>query len=45
MSINIGLKLANQHPDGGITAQIIMSEVLAIAPENWGEGVRVHDCK
>ncbi|CAI8890677.1 hypothetical protein EMIT0P258_60150 [Pseudomonas sp. IT-P258] len=24
MSINIGLKLANQHPDGGITAQIIV---------------------
>ncbi|MCP2066467.1 polymorphic toxin type 44 domain-containing protein [Pseudomonas laurylsulfatiphila] len=45
VSISIGTKLAIQYPNGGITAQIIMNEVLAIAPENWGDGVRVHSCK
>lgn len=45
VSISIGIKLYNQHPNGGITAQIIMSEVLAIKPANWGEGIRVHVCK
>ena len=44
VSISIGIKLANQHLDGGITADMIMNEVLAVAPEKWGEGVRVHDC-
>ena len=45
VSISIGVSLANQHPGGGITAQIIMKKVLAVAPENWGEGVRVHICE
>jgi uncharacterized Zn-binding protein involved in type VI secretion len=44
VSISIGIKLANQHLDGGITADMIMNEVLAVAPEKWGEGVRVHEC-
>lgn len=24
---------------------IIMSDVLAVPPESWGEGVRVHECR
>ncbi|MNN77939.1 hypothetical protein D3C81_1944460 [compost metagenome] len=34
--------------DGGvveITAQMIMNKVLAVAPENLGDGVSVHVCK
>lgn len=45
VSISIGVKLAHQHPHGGITAKIIMDEVLAVAPENWGEGISVHVCR
>ncbi|PXX52751.1 Zn-binding Pro-Ala-Ala-Arg (PAAR) domain-containing protein, incolved in TypeVI secretion [Pseudomonas sp. LAMO17WK12:I10] len=45
ISISIGIKLFSQHPNGGITAEMIMAEVLAVAPEQWGEGVRVHTCK
>jgi len=45
VSISTGIKPANQHPDGGIIAQMIMNKVLAVAPENWGEGIRVHVCK
>lgn len=45
VSISIGVKLYKQHPNGGITAKIIMDEILAVAPENWGDGVRVHECK
>ncbi|KAB0487020.1 hypothetical protein F7R15_07615 [Pseudomonas reinekei] len=45
VSISIGIKLANQHPEGGISAQMIMNKVLAVPPENWGDGVRVHVCK
>ncbi|MNO09494.1 hypothetical protein D3C81_2327130 [compost metagenome] len=45
VSISIGIKLANQHPEGGISAQKIMNKVLAVPPENWGDGVRVHVCK
>jgi uncharacterized Zn-binding protein involved in type VI secretion len=45
VSISIGIKLANQYPNGSINAQVIMSEVLGIAPERWGKGIRVHICK
>lgn len=45
VSISIGTNLAVQYPNGGITAQIIMNEVLAVAPESWGDGVRVHICE
>lgn len=45
VSISIGMKLAKQHPNGGITAKMIMNEVLAIAPESWGDGARVHVCE
>lgn len=44
VSISIGVKLANHHPHGGITAKMVMDEVLAVAPENWGDGIRVHEC-
>lgn len=39
------MKPANLHPNGGITAKMIMNEVLAIAPESWGDGARVHVCE
>ena len=45
VSISIGAKLYRQYPDGGITAKMIMDEVLAVAPENWGEGVSAHSCE
>lgn len=45
VSISIGVKLAHRHPHGGITAKMVMDEVLAVAPENWGEGISVHVCK
>ncbi|WP_097304445.1 polymorphic toxin type 44 domain-containing protein [Pseudomonas chlororaphis] len=45
ISINIGMKLYSQHPNGGITAKMIMDEVLAITPEEWGDGAIVHKCK
>jgi uncharacterized Zn-binding protein involved in type VI secretion len=45
VSISIGIKLYKQHPNGGITAKMIMNEVLAVAPVNWGDGIRVHICK
>ncbi|VVO08239.1 polymorphic toxin type 44 domain-containing protein [Pseudomonas fluorescens] len=44
VSISIGMKLYKQHPNGGITAKIIMDEVLAVAPENWGKGIDDHKC-
>jgi len=44
-SISIGIKLFRQHPNGGITAKMVMSEVLAVAPEAWGKGIREHKCK
>lgn len=45
VSISIGMKLAASYPNGGVTAQIVKEEVLAIQPQHWGDGVRVHKCK
>jgi len=45
ISINIGMKLYKRFPNGGMTAQIIMSEVLAINTADWGAGIREHQCK
>lgn len=45
ISIGIGIRLFAEHPEGGITAKIIMDKVLAVKPEDWGDGARVHDCK
>ncbi|MBA1231887.1 hypothetical protein G7013_19760 [Pseudomonas viridiflava] len=44
-SIGIGIKLFSQHPEGGITAEMVMTEILAIPPETWGTGIREHKCK
>jgi hypothetical protein len=45
VSISIGVKLAYQYPNGGITPKMVMDEVLAVAPNDWGDGISVHDCK
>lgn len=45
VSISMGIKFAGLYPNGGITAQIIKGGVLAIEPQHWGDGVRVHECK
>jgi hypothetical protein len=45
VSISIGVKLYRQYPNGSLTAEMIMHEVLAVAPENWGDGIRDHVCK
>jgi uncharacterized Zn-binding protein involved in type VI secretion len=45
VSISVGVKLARLLPAGGITAGIIMDEVLAIPPESWGAGVEEHKCQ
>uniref|UniRef100_UPI000491A748 polymorphic toxin type 44 domain-containing protein n=1 Tax=Pseudomonas sp. Ant30-3 TaxID=1488328 RepID=UPI000491A748 len=44
-SISIGIKLFSQHPNGGVTAKMVMNEVLAVPPEAWGAGIREHKCK
>lgn len=45
VSISIGVRLASQHPSGGVTAQRIMAEILAVEPKDWGNGIEVHKCK
>ncbi|PWK31742.1 polymorphic toxin type 44 domain-containing protein, partial [Pseudomonas sp. OV226] len=45
ISISIGIKLYNQHPNGGITAKMVMDEVLAVSPEEWGDGASEHKCE
>lgn len=45
ISIDIGMKLFAEHPNGGITAQMVMDKVLAVKPKDWGDGVRAHVCK
>lgn len=45
ISIGIGIKLFAEHPNGGITAQMVMDKVLAVKPKDWGDGVRAHVCK
>ncbi|AVO59737.1 polymorphic toxin type 44 domain-containing protein [Pseudomonas chlororaphis] len=44
-SISIGIKLYRQHPHGGVTAKMIMDEVLAVPLQEWRKGARVHVCK
>lgn len=44
-SISIGIKLYRQYPHGGVTAKMIMDEVLAVPLQEWRKGVRVHVCK
>lgn len=45
ISIGIGIKLFAEHPNGGITSKMVMEKVLAVKPEDWGDGVIVHVCK
>ncbi|CAI8778029.1 Ntox44 domain-containing protein [Pseudomonas sp. IT-347P] len=45
VSISIGIKLNKQHPNGGITAKMVMGEVLALPRSSWGDGTRDHVCK
>ncbi|WP_458736808.1 polymorphic toxin type 44 domain-containing protein [Pseudomonas chlororaphis] len=45
ISISIGVKLYRQHPNGGVTAKMIMDEVLAVSPQEWGKGAEKHECK
>ncbi|MEX5569270.1 polymorphic toxin type 44 domain-containing protein [Pseudomonas syringae] len=45
ISVGIGIKLFNLHPHGGITAKMIMEEVLSVAPQAWGAGVIDHQCE
>ena len=45
ISVNIGIKLYNANPNGNITAKMIMDNVLATTPAEWGDGVRVHKCE
>lgn len=45
VSISIGIKFATQYPNGGVTAKMIMDAVLAVSPEDWGDGIEVHNCQ
>ncbi|PWK31440.1 polymorphic toxin type 44 domain-containing protein [Pseudomonas sp. OV226] len=45
VSISIGVELYKQHPNGGITAKMLMDEVLALPRSSWGDGTRDHVCK
>lgn len=45
ISVGIGIKLFNQHPNGGITAKMVMDEVLSVAPQESGAGVIDHQCE
>ncbi|AZE48391.1 hypothetical protein C4K04_2719 [Pseudomonas chlororaphis] len=44
VSISIGVKLYQEHPAGGITAKMIMDQVLAVEPTEWGDGIEIHKC-
>ncbi|MNE46111.1 hypothetical protein D3C80_1404320 [compost metagenome] len=44
VSISIGIKLYKQQPNGGITAKVVMDEVLALPLSSWGGSVRDHVC-
>ena len=45
VSIDIGIKLYSDYPDGGITAKIIMDKVLAVPIADWAKGVQEHVCQ
>ncbi|BBH46819.1 polymorphic toxin type 44 domain-containing protein [Pseudomonas sp. KU43P] len=44
VAIIIGVKLYKQYPNGGITARMIVDEVLALPQSSWGDGTRDHLC-
>ncbi|MGY4527853.1 putative Zn-binding protein involved in type VI secretion [Pseudomonas sp. TE21394] len=45
VAIGIGIKLHKLHPNGGITAKILMAEVLALPRSSWGGAIVDHACK
>lgn len=45
VAISIGVNLYKLHPNGGITAEMLMAEVLALPRSSWGDGIRDHACK
>ncbi|BBH45222.1 hypothetical protein KU43P_16990 [Pseudomonas sp. KU43P] len=45
IAISIGVNLYKKHPNGGITAKILMDEVLVLPRSSWGDGIRDHVCK
>jgi len=45
ISISVGVNLYRQHPNRGITAKMIMDQVLAVPPKEWGKGIKLHECK
>lgn len=45
VAISIGVKLCEQYPSGGITAKMLMDEVLALPLISWGDATRVHLCE
>lgn len=45
VAISIGIKLHKLHPNGGITAKILMAEVLALPRSSWGGAIVDHACK
>ncbi len=44
-SIAIGVSLFTIYSTGGVSAKIIMDEVLAGDPADWGAGISVHNCE
>ncbi|MEH6366552.1 MAG: polymorphic toxin type 44 domain-containing protein, partial [Pseudomonas marincola] len=45
ISVGIGVKLAKQYPKGGVTGEMIKTEVLAVAITDWGAGIQAHECR
>ena len=45
LSGNTGVKRYQQNPNAEVTAEMVMTEVLALPPEAWGTGIREHECK
>lgn len=45
VSISIGVKMYMRYPNGGVTAKMLMDEVLALPRSSWGEGTRDHVCQ
>lgn len=44
LSIAIGVKLCKKYPNGGLSAAVLMNEVLSLTPAEWGEAARLHAC-
>jgi len=44
ISIGIGIKLYQQYPNGSLTPEVILDEVLAVSLSDWGSAVETHAC-